>query len=78
MASPFPCCPVNRECHVKENPDRKKKKNPWDIAFFKIIFLFILFILFIYLFLILYIYFYLFFKLFLLVLFSMRVIAFYS
>ena len=26
MASPFPCCPVNRECHVKGNPDRKKKK----------------------------------------------------
>ena len=23
MASPFPCCPVNRECHVKENPDKK-------------------------------------------------------
>ena len=27
MASPFPCCPVNRECYVKENPDRKKKKS---------------------------------------------------
>ena len=26
MASPFPCYPVNRECHVKGNPDRKKKK----------------------------------------------------
>ena len=24
MASPFPCCPVNREC-LKENSDRKKK-----------------------------------------------------
>ena len=24
MVSPFPCCPVNSECHVKENPDRKK------------------------------------------------------
>ena len=24
MASTFPCCPLNRECHVKENPDRKK------------------------------------------------------
>lgn len=23
MASPFPCCTVNRECHVKENPDQK-------------------------------------------------------
>ena len=26
MASPFTRCPVNRECHVKENPDRKKKR----------------------------------------------------
>ena len=25
MASPFTCCPVNRECHVKENPDGEKK-----------------------------------------------------
>ena len=24
MASLFPYCPVNHECHVKENPDRKK------------------------------------------------------
>ena len=24
MASPFTRCPVNREFHVKENPDRKK------------------------------------------------------
>ena len=24
MTSPFPCCPVNRKCHVKENLDRKK------------------------------------------------------
>lgn len=24
MASPFLCCPLNRECHVKENPDRVK------------------------------------------------------
>ena len=23
MAFPFPCCPVNRECHVKENPHKK-------------------------------------------------------
>ena len=29
MASlfPFPCCSVNCEYHVKENPDRKKKKK---------------------------------------------------
>ena len=24
MVPLFPCCPVNRECYVKENPDRKK------------------------------------------------------
>ena len=27
MTSPFPCCPVNREGHVKENPDRKQKEK---------------------------------------------------
>ena len=27
MASPFPFCSVNRECHVKENPGRKKKQT---------------------------------------------------
>ena len=33
MVSPFLCCPVNRECHVKENPDRKKKQtNPFVSA----------------------------------------------
>ena len=26
IASPFPCCPVNPKCHVKENPDREKKR----------------------------------------------------
>ena len=34
MVSPFPYCPVNRECHVKVNPDRKRKKllsyYPWQ------------------------------------------------
>ena len=23
MASPFPCCPVNRKCHVKEKKEKK-------------------------------------------------------
>ena len=27
MVSPFPSCPVNRECRVKENTDRKKKNK---------------------------------------------------
>lgn len=26
MISPFPCCPVNRKCHVRETPDRKKER----------------------------------------------------
>ena len=27
MTSPFPCIPVNREGHVKKNPDRKQKEK---------------------------------------------------
>ena len=32
MTFPFPSCPVNRECHVKENQD---KKSQWT-GFYKI------------------------------------------
>ena len=35
MVSPFPCCPVNRECHVKGNPDRKNIIHGlWYIDYF--------------------------------------------
>ena len=38
MASSFPFCPVNRECHVKENPDRKKNILFWIVLFESIFF----------------------------------------